>query len=113
VGGRPHKQSAIQLAEERYNESREADAMQVEDNLSVAVENAVEDANCRQFMQRLSFLLHEKWAMDEDKDDLKRMAAAIKPINVNSIFAGEEECPFLFLLIILSTCPLVSPRRQH
>ena len=88
VGGRPHKQSAIQLAEEKYNESREMDLMQWEDNLSVAVENHVEDVNCRGFMQCVSQLLQENWATEQDKLRLEALAATIKPINVNSIFAG-------------------------
>lgn len=97
VGGRPHKQSAIQLAQERFNESKEMDLMQFEDNLAVAVENQIEDDNCKAFMQRLGQLLQDKWAMDPDKQQLQAMAAAIKPINVLSIFAGEE------LLLILTS----------
>mmetsp|Transcript_15647 Transcript_15647/g.21453 ORF Transcript_15647/g.21453 Transcript_15647/m.21453 type:complete len:1759 (-) Transcript_15647:115-5391(-) len=88
VGGRPHKQSAIQLAEEKYNESRETDLMQREDNLSVAVENYVEDMNCRAFMQSVAQLLQDDWATEQDKLRLEALAAAIKPINVNSIFAA-------------------------
>ena len=88
VGGRPHKQSAIQLAQERFNESKETDLMQQEDNLAVAVENQIEDDNCKAFMQRLGQLLQDSWAMDRDMLQLQAMAAAIKPINVHSIFAG-------------------------
>lgn len=62
--------------------------MQHEDNLAVAVENQIEDDNCKAFMQRLGQLLQDKWAMDHDKQQLQAMAAAIKPINVHSIFAG-------------------------
>ena len=64
--------------------------MQQEDNLAVAVENQIEDDNCKAFMQRLGQLLQDKWAMDPDKQQLQAMAAAIKPINVHSIFAGDD-----------------------
>ena len=74
--------------------------MQYEDNLAVAVESQIEDDNCKAFMQRLGQLLQDKWAMDPDKQQLQAMAAAIKPINVHSIFAGDE-FPFMLLLLLL------------
>lgn len=106
VGGRPHKQSAIQLAEERFNEARECDLMQWEDNLAVTVENEVEDGNCRAFMQRLGKLLQDNWALDDDKQMLQTMAKAIKPININSIFAGKLKYLVNYRLRIQCKLPL-------
>jgi hypothetical protein len=67
--------------------------MQYEDNLAVAVENQIEDDNCKAFMQRLGQLLQYKWAIKQ----LQAIAAVIKPIDVYSIFASDV-FPFMLLL---------------
>ena len=86
--------------------------MQHEDNLAVAVENQIEDDNCKAFMQRLGQLLQDKWAMDHDKQQLQAMAAAIKPINVHSIFAGGYLYMPLYVLALSNDrnlCPCPCP----
>jgi hypothetical protein len=74
-------------AEQRYNESRELDAMAREDELSIRVENYQENLCCNNFMQHLQRIVDTNHAVPQDKVDLLKLNAIIKPINVVDIMA--------------------------
>jgi hypothetical protein len=74
-------------AEQKYNESRELDFMAREDELSIMVENFQENNCCNNFMQRLQRILASNIAVEEDKVELLKLNAIIKPINVVDIMA--------------------------
>jgi len=70
----------------RYSETRENDLMKKEDAFSITVENYFENENCQLFLQKLSSILQDNYAVDEDKEQLRRIGRQIKPSNMKTIF---------------------------
>ena len=83
-------EAAKRKADSRFQESCELDLMAAEDELSIAYENEVENSNCKAFLAHFSRVVsgHPPTAHRSDRDELKRLNAAIKPLNAVDILSS-------------------------
>ncbi len=85
-----HENANRRKLEVKYQQQREIDLMMKEDDLSIAIENAIENENCHNFLEAFSNIIETETATEEDKLALQKMGAKIKPINMIEIMKELE-----------------------
>lgn len=69
----------------KYEQQLEIDLMMKEDDLSIAVENMLENDLCQDFLGRLTNMLESETCTEEMKADLQELSKKIKPMNLYDI----------------------------